>query len=114
MRTPPSPRKDETMRTLTLHTSAEALPPVPPPPPVAVRTLSSLFATYAAEFGPEVTPHTHYSFQLLFAQIITTGQKVDQNHRFENGPRRHVGALVPCCRWKNDQKRGLGAMMGMD
>src|SRR6266446_2052541 len=60
----------DTMHTLTLRTSAEGRPPVPPPPPVAVRTLSSLFATYAAEFGPEVTPHTHYSFQLLFAQIL--------------------------------------------
>ena len=46
--------------------------------------------------------------------VITTGQKVGQNHRFENGPRRHVGALVPCCRWKNDKKMGLGAMMGMN
>jgi len=50
----------------------------------------------------------------LVPMTITTGQKVGQNHRFENGPRRQVGALVPCCRWKNDKKMGVGAMMGMN
>jgi len=45
---------------------------------------------------------------------ITTGQKVGQNHRFENEPRRHVGALVPWCRWKNDKKWRLGTMLSMD
>ena len=46
--------------------------------------------------------------------FITTGQKVGQNHRFENEARRHVGALVPCCRWKNDKKWRLGTMLSMD
>jgi hypothetical protein len=32
----------------------------------------------------------------------------------ENEPRRHVGALVPCCRWKSDKQWRLGAMLGMD
>ena len=45
--------------------------------------------------------------------VITTGQKVGQNHRFENGPRRHLGALMPWCRWKNDKKCCWGAVMAM-
>jgi hypothetical protein len=59
------------------------------------------------------------SFQMIGMNLcgrysITTGQKVGQNHRFENEPRRHVGALVPCCRWKNDKKWRLGTMLSMD
>jgi hypothetical protein len=44
---------------------------------------------------------------------ITTGHKVGQNHRLKNRPGCHVGALVPCCRGKNDKKRVLGARLGM-
>jgi hypothetical protein len=51
---------------------------------------------------------------LQLLATITTGQKVGQTHRFENEPGRHVGARVPCCRWKNDKKWRLGAMLGMD
>jgi SRSO17 transposase len=60
--------------------------------------------------------HHHLALTLIavWFLIITTGEKVGQNHRFKNEPRRQVGALVPCCRWKNDKKWRLGAMLGMD
>src|ERR1043166_7131297 len=45
--------------------------------------------------------------------IITTGHKVGQNHRWKNWPGGHLGALVPCCRGKNDKKMVLGARLGM-
>ena len=45
--------------------------------------------------------------------LITTVHKVGQNHRLKNRPGCHLGALVPCCRGKNDNKMVWGAKLGM-